>query len=709
MRVAASIILLPDRSRRKGVAAAVEEGMMDALRMRQFVMNRFLFSVTAALLLAGCGGGSSNGSPTPATYTVGGTISLLSGSGLVLRNNGGDDLPISNNGPFTFVTRLATSTSYSITVFTQPTNPSQTCVVTNGAGGWGSSIPVTVTCTTDTHTVGGTVTGLTGSGLVVQDNGGDDQNISVAGAFTFAKVVASGGDYNVTVLTEPSAPAQTCTVTNGSGVVAAADITNITVTCGAALTGVSVAPANVNVAAGASQQFTATVTGMPSTAVTWQVNGIAGGNSTVGTVSGTGQYVAPNAATTTTVTAVLQGDPSKSASGSINVLAPHRIAVRTGADSLAEFYNRVSGSAFVVRGNNYIRLATLTKFDGTTVVAHSTFIVGLYDAVRTESALALMQARGFNTVRVFLEGCCVGSIGDPAGVLLDGYLNNVVDFLQRAKQHGIVVMITDDWLPDRGDFGPGCARYDQFELFNLLSLCAGGVLQTRQFFSAFVQGLVARKAPLEAILGFELRNEYFYDQNYLPFTLTSGLVTTANGSSYDMADPVARQRMMDEGLIYFTDTVASGIHELDPTALVTVGFFWPQSPNPTRLGDSRLVSVYPAMATTTADYVDIHAYPTDISIDQMMQNFGMTGYQQAKPVLMGEYGVTQGAYPLIIDAAAVLEAWQIGSCPYHLRGWLLWTWDTDSPPYPAFWTDQNGDGSIDRALAPASRPDPCAP
>ena len=40
-------------------------------------------------------------------------------------------------------------------------------------------------------------------------------------------------------------------------------------------------------------QFTATVTGTTNTAVTWSVNGVAGGNSTVGTISTSGAYTAP--------------------------------------------------------------------------------------------------------------------------------------------------------------------------------------------------------------------------------------------------------------------------------------------------------------------------------------------------------------------------------------------------------------------------------
>jgi hypothetical protein len=663
--------------------------------------------------LSACGSsknmGTCGGCENP--YSVTGTVTGLVGTGLVLRDNGSDDLAISANGPFTFATLLATSVLYNVSVYTQPSNPSQTCVVSNAQGVWGgtSTVP-TVNCTTDQHTIGGTVSGLTGSGLVLQNNGGNDQSIAVAGAFKFSGPVASGASYMVTVLSEPSAPAQVCTVANGSGVVGATDVTSVAVNCVGATAPVTVMPANTNLAAGGSQQFIATVTGLTSTAVTWSVNGIAGGNSTVGTVSGAGLYVAPRTAMSVTVTAVAQSDASASASAEVMVLAPHRIGVRTGSDGLAELYDLAANSTFTARGNNYIRLATQTDFGGNPVVYHSTFNVGLYDAARSEAALTTMQARGFNTVRVFLNGCCVGSIGASAGGLDGQYIANVVDFLARAKQHSIYVIFTQDWLPARGGYDPACPQYPLFDDVNLLNLCSGGVAASRKFQHEFVQSLVAAGAALDAILAYELRNEYYYESSKGPLNASSGTVTAANGSTYDMSDLAARQRMMDEGLVYFTNQVGAAIRELDPTALVTVGFFWPQTPNPTRIGDTRLISVYPAIASSTADLVDIHGYsiPGDLNMDQLMQNYAVAGFQKTKPVIMGEFGAFQNSYALIGDAAAALEAWQIAGCPYHLRGWLLWTWDT-AEQVPGLWTDQAGDGSVDRALAPASRPDPCAP
>jgi hypothetical protein len=88
-----------------------------------------------------------------------------------------------------------------------------------------------VTCTTSTFTVGGTVSGLTGTGLLLRNNGGDDLTRNANGAFTFATPVASGATYAVTVATQPTNPYQVCTVTSGSGTIGAANVTNVSVSC----------------------------------------------------------------------------------------------------------------------------------------------------------------------------------------------------------------------------------------------------------------------------------------------------------------------------------------------------------------------------------------------------------------------------------------------------------------------------------------------
>lgn len=167
--------------------------------------------------------------PVPVTYTVGGNVSGLNGS-IIIANNGGDARTLTTAGAFTFATSLATGAAYNITVTAQPA--SQTCTVGGATGTIASSnvTSVAVTCVTNTYTIGGTVSGLTGTGLVLQNNGADNLTRNTSGAFTFATAATHGGAYNVTVLTQPIAPVQTCTPTGNTGTATAA-VASVTITC----------------------------------------------------------------------------------------------------------------------------------------------------------------------------------------------------------------------------------------------------------------------------------------------------------------------------------------------------------------------------------------------------------------------------------------------------------------------------------------------
>lgn len=164
-------------------------------------------------------------------YTVSGTATgLAGGESVVLQNNGGDNLRVSSNGSFTFATPVAQGATYIVTVLTQPNT--QTCTVTNGNGTMGGTnvTNVSVTCSTNAYTVGGTLSGLaSGESVVLQNNGGDNLTQSNNGGFAFATAVAQGAHYDVTVLTQPTT--QTCSVTNGNGSMGGANVSNILVSC----------------------------------------------------------------------------------------------------------------------------------------------------------------------------------------------------------------------------------------------------------------------------------------------------------------------------------------------------------------------------------------------------------------------------------------------------------------------------------------------
>ena len=81
------------------------------------------------------------------------------------------------------------------------------------------------------ETVGGDVTGLVGSGLVLLNKGADNESIIADGPFVFNTPITQGAGYSVTVGTQPSGPAQECYVSQGSGSVHAGGVSNVLVTC----------------------------------------------------------------------------------------------------------------------------------------------------------------------------------------------------------------------------------------------------------------------------------------------------------------------------------------------------------------------------------------------------------------------------------------------------------------------------------------------
>ena len=81
------------------------------------------------------------------------------------------------------------------------------------------------------YTVGGTVSGLVGSGCVLQLNGANNFSLTGNGAFTFPGTLTQGASYLASVLTDPLGPNQTCTLINASGNITGANITNLGVTC----------------------------------------------------------------------------------------------------------------------------------------------------------------------------------------------------------------------------------------------------------------------------------------------------------------------------------------------------------------------------------------------------------------------------------------------------------------------------------------------
>jgi hypothetical protein len=192
-------------------------------------------TLALAATLAACGGGGGgSSSSTPAnavqaTYTVGGSISGLTNEGLTLANGSDTVAAATGDTAFTFPTAVAAGTAYTVSVQLQP--DALNCAVVNGSGTVGTAnvTDVEVNCTPSTFTLGGTISGLTASGLVLANGAATVSPAAGATSFTFAAPLPTTTAFNVTVGTQPSG--QTCQVTNGQGVILTSSVANVAVTC----------------------------------------------------------------------------------------------------------------------------------------------------------------------------------------------------------------------------------------------------------------------------------------------------------------------------------------------------------------------------------------------------------------------------------------------------------------------------------------------
>jgi uncharacterized delta-60 repeat protein len=149
-------------------------------RKKEMILsNVLLFILVVAMVLTGCGGDKAAISPPGGggtqTFTVGGTVSGLNGS-ITLQNNGGDDLTITSDGPFTFATALADGSSYNVTIKTHPSG--QCGFIANGSGtiSGGAVTDLSVDC----YNSGSLDPTFDSDGMLVYNGGNADRANSIA-------------------------------------------------------------------------------------------------------------------------------------------------------------------------------------------------------------------------------------------------------------------------------------------------------------------------------------------------------------------------------------------------------------------------------------------------------------------------------------------------------------------------------------------------
>ena len=192
----------------------------------------------------------------------------------------------------------------------------------NGNGGGGTTPPtisITISPTSATVSASGTqqfqanVTGSSNTAVQWDVN-------QTAGGSAQTGTISSSGLYTAPPTTVPLQVTVTAVSQADPTKIANASVTVNPINVPPAIN-VTISPMTATLAVSTNQQFTATVTGTNNTAVTWSVDGVAGGNMTVGTINTNGLYAAPATAGGHTITATSVADKTKSASATVAVLS----------------------------------------------------------------------------------------------------------------------------------------------------------------------------------------------------------------------------------------------------------------------------------------------------------------------------------------------------------------------------------------------------
>ncbi len=186
---------------------------------------------------------------------------------------------------------------------------------------------------------------------------------------------------------------------------------------------VTVSPASTSVAAGNTRNFSVTVTGTSASAVIWAVNGMVGGNASVGTISSSGVFTAPSlpppAPSTVTVQATCAAAPSAVGAAVVTVLAappppPVSVAVAPASVSLTagaaqQFVATVAGAA------NTTVAWSVNSIAGGNAVIGTISPTGLYTAPPAPPTPASVTIRATSAADASASGVTTAAITAPPG------------------------------------------------------------------------------------------------------------------------------------------------------------------------------------------------------------------------------------------------------------------------------------------------------
>lgn len=127
-------------------------------------------------------------------YLLGGALSGLAGQGNIVLANQGDQVTVSANGNFVFDKPVPYEGTFSVTTARQPRGQSCSIAGATGTMGNANAFGVTVTCTNNAYSVGGSVSSLVANeNVILINNGSETFSVGSNGQFTFNNPVAYQG------------------------------------------------------------------------------------------------------------------------------------------------------------------------------------------------------------------------------------------------------------------------------------------------------------------------------------------------------------------------------------------------------------------------------------------------------------------------------------------------------------------------------------
>lgn len=385
-----------------------------------------------------------------------------------------------------------------------------------------------------------------------------------------------------------------------------------------------------------------------------------------------------------------------------------RIATKEQEDG-ASFVKKTTGELFTPMGGNYM---SLRGGDHSTFDAATSFSKADYDPLKAEAMFAALHKNGGNMVRVFLIGRSAfnpGISGDPAYDINDTahyyeglylpYMQNVVHFLRTAQHYGCYVMMAlgDADVPSNAYYlsVQGGAALDRGNLY----FTTNGV-KARTTYAKNVVNYFKTQAPdvMSGIFSLELQNEFAVYNTQYPFNQTTGSVTLANGSTYDMANTDSREAAYQEGTAYYINQMVDAIKGVDNDLLVNEGSFTRnisstsgvkgmQSTNGTEL---RVPLTFDKYLATKIDFLDIHIYFAQTKGNTLINSFAddltsmnfydatTTASLKKKPLFMGEFGPSVKAFPTYAEAVQAFQDTVGYAKEAGFRGFCAWTFDSHS-------------------------------